>query len=111
MNSMSIKDKRVTVAKSFYIAGVTEDGLDYEAECYNVVITAKDGSRWSHDKTWYTAEPTEDNINGFTDTRETSFGNAQAFANVVEKVGIIGMEYWKSIEPVYGSESYVIIGE
>ena len=111
-NNMDIKDMQVTVAKGYYKAGITEDGMDYEAECYTVKVTSKDGKQWLHNKTWFTSFPRtvhmEDgqSFEEFSDTREFDLHQAEAMVRVVEKVGSIGLSYWTETEPMYGSEAY-----
>jgi hypothetical protein len=106
---MDISNMKVTVAKGFYVVGTTEEGHNYEAELYSVVVIADDGRQWGHNKTWLTSERVEDfdeefgTMIGFTDTREESFLRASCFADLVEKVGSISFEFWVELEPQYGS--------
>jgi hypothetical protein len=110
---MDITKMQVTVAKGFYVAGQTEEGYDYEAESYSVVVIDKFGRQYAHSKTWLTAEPIEEfdeefgAMYGFTDTREESFLRASCFAELVEKVGSISLEFWTETEPQYGSHAWV----
>lgn len=109
---MDIRDMIVSVARGFYVAGKTEEGHDYEAELYSILLTDSSGRQWGHFKSWLTAEPVEyydeecGIMYGFTDTRESSFREAQALATKIERQGVICLDHWKELAPRYGSAAY-----
>lgn len=116
MPKLNINDADVMVVTDLYLAGKTEDGEDYNAECYYVVVERRDGKRLAHSTVWNGCEtgdtpscPEEGDAGGdayFADIRKEAKAEAETLALRVEEVGVIDDAHWVELEPSYGSEYY-----
>ena len=112
MAKVNIQEARVSVACDLYLAGRTEDGEDYHAESYYVVVERLDGHRLAHFKTFPGCIRHEDQdcgYVGFQDVREEAKADADNLVAAIEDVGSINDDHWAEVDPAYGSAYYCIM--
>jgi len=98
----------VILVTDLYVAGITEDGVDYTAECYTVSIEAQDGRRWLHNTTYFGADTitTDEGFTLFADKRTRAKLEAETLRKRVVAAGVVDLTHWTEAEPGYGSEAY-----
>jgi hypothetical protein len=108
-----MKVVNVEVGSDLYLAGRTEDGLDYTAEVYIVVVEFADGTRWAHKTSFRGCEVEVDNEDGykfFKDVRDAAQAKANALCNrvtfAVDAGRTLDRACWVDYFPVYGSGAY-----
>jgi len=108
MKTLNIKGWKVEVRSDLYLAGKTEDGEDYTAECYYVTIERSDGKMYAHNEIYYGAkrEETENGYPIFLDYREDAKIHVDYLKNRIKGREEINLDYWSLMEPSYGSEYY-----
>ncbi len=111
---INIKDWSVEVACDLYVAGITEDGWNHEAEMYFITVTSPTGKVLAHDKVWKTSEMEIHDEGGgfitFTDEREEMLKHAESLVEKIKEHGEINCLNWRDHRPVYGSEQYIVSG-
>ena len=108
---MDITGMDVIVHSDLYKAGITEDGEDYTAECYYIILEHLDGRRWAHFKTFKGCQVHRDHESGcmfFEDIRKSAQYQCEQVAGLVRRKKTVDLEYWSEIAPVYGSIAYQI---
>ena len=101
-------------SSDLYKAGVTEDGEDYTAEVYFVVLENAAGRRFVHqshfkgcDAVYYADE----GFYSFEDIRVEAKAKADRLTDRVNAAGgKIDFAFWTEIDPCYGSTEYVLQG-
>jgi len=101
-------------SSDLYVAGKTEDGEDYTAEVFFVVIENAAGRRFCHKEQFkgcavvynqHDFEPF------FEDRREWAEAKADILtARVNARKGGINFDHWDEIDPRYGSTEYILQG-
>ena len=111
------EEDRVYVDCDFYSAGMTEDGQDFVAESYYVVVQRLDGHRLAHSKTFLGCEAGvidddhEGQYNGlpyFADVRKEAKEAADNLVARIMEARVIDTDHWVEAEPSYGSAYYCI---
>ncbi len=109
------EEDSVYVDCDFYNAGMTEDGEDFVAESYFVVVQRLDGHRLAHAKVFLGCEAgiidddDEGQFNGlpyFGDVRKEAKEAADNLVARIMEVGTIDTDHWFVAEPSYGAEAY-----
>ena len=102
-----------SVTSDLYVAGKTEDGVDFTAERYFVIAEYSNGERICHSTFYNGCNPVQDDEDGywhFGDIREEARALADKLAQRVDqaiKDGLaLNMDYWNPTRPVYGSPAY-----
>jgi hypothetical protein len=97
----------VAVADELYCAGQTEDGLDFVAVVYRVMLEAADGRRWVHPVAYPGAERfTGEDGDVFEDVREAAKAAADRFVARVAARGSVDLSCWQEARAAYGSDAY-----
>ena len=105
---INIKDWSIKVSSDLYVAGTSDDGHDYLAESYCVILTSTRGIQLVHHRNFPGCETEEhEGITHFGDVREEAEGAARRLVKRIIKAGEINIDNWITIEPEYGSEAYV----
>ena len=104
----------IIVTSDLFNAGRTEDGTEFHAERYLVWAGDIDGTRYEHNSCFngVKVHPNEeDGGSFFEDVREDAIAQAEKLAARVrahiEVGGGLDMQYWREIDPVYGSAAYI----
>lgn len=115
MKNLNIVD--VAVASDLYEAGRTEDGEQYTAELYYVIVEFMNGARMRHKSSFPGCEAIsswdeEDyGMVFFKDIRAEAIAKAERLADQVrlalEQGRSLDYKYWNDAEPVYGSRVYL----
>ncbi len=101
------------IATDLFIAGRTEDGREFFAECYFVMGTdTKTGDRIRHEVTFNGTkrEVDEEGCPHFPDMREEAMAKAERLLTRVQAAPVINMAFWREERPVYGSRAYQAYG-
>ncbi len=105
------KDDRVYVECDLYLAGLTEDGEEYQAESYYVVIERLDGHRSAHNTCFNGCirhENVDNGFIGFQDIRKEAKKQANILVSRIIDRGEIETDRWIEITPSYGSDYYCV---
>lgn len=107
----------VVVASDLYEAGRTEDGEQYTAELYYVLVEFENGARLRHKTSFPGCEaicsPDEEDYGMvfFKDIRAEASTKAERLADRVllalEQGRSLDYTYWHEADPVYGSRVYL----
>jgi hypothetical protein len=103
---MDIRDCLVNIHTDLYRAGYTEDGTEYSAECYYIVVERADGKRLAHPAIFKGCEVVENGEDGFfcfIDKRKEAFKLAETLLHRIDCFGSINESLWNETEPAYGS--------
>jgi len=107
---MIMKKKSWTAAihTDLYLAGITEDGEQYSAEVYYIVVEKEDGTRYAHFKAFKgcSVENLEDGYIAFNDVRKQAYKDAERLLQRIQQAGEIDLKYWNEIAPCYGSLAF-----
>lgn len=106
----------VDIHTDLYNAGMTEDGLEYHAECYYVIVKNDYGRRWRHEVTFFGASRVvSDDCVFFPDLRHSAIHKASVLLSLIrvhlEAGGKLNENHWSEMPAVYGSEAYYEGGE
>jgi len=111
------KKDRLYVCCDLYEAGMTEDGENFIAESYYIVIERCDGHRLAHNKVYLGCElcVIDDGDNGqynglpyFADVRKEVKKTIDLLLSRIVSKGAIDTDYWSEMRPSYGSEYYCV---
>jgi hypothetical protein len=103
---------QVAAVSDLYEAGRTNDGTQYSAEGFYVVVENGAGRRWASYDFFKGAEVVvdEEGFVFFPDVREAASAAAEALAAATKEVlasgGKLSLEDWYQIDPAYGSRAY-----
>lgn len=102
---MDIRDCLVNIHTDLFKAGITEDGDEYSAECYYIVVERADGKRLAHPSIFKGCESGYDDEGGvfFIDKRKEAFKLAETLLHRIDCFGSINESLWNETEPAYGS--------
>ena len=105
---IDISHWNIKIQADLYVAGRTEDGSEYTADCYYVVAERKDGKRLAHHCQWDGAvkETSPDGFDFFADVRDKARDKARRLVSLIKNDGFINDDYWTTMSPSYGSEYY-----
>lgn len=102
----------VTTASDIYLAGRTEDGDDYTAEAFFVLIEDQSGCRWRHHLSFAgcAVGHDPDGFTTFADIRAEAQAKADRLADRVRRHlaagGDVDLAHWEEDFPAYGSQAY-----
>jgi hypothetical protein len=98
----------VGIRTELYKAGITEDGEEYSAEQYYIILEKADGERYAHFMSFKGCDAgfDEDGIPYFVDTRNIAMKDAETLLNRIQAKGQVNLQYWKEIDPEYGSLAF-----
>ena len=103
---------QVAAVSDLYEAGRTNDGTQYSAECFYVVVENGAGRRWASYNCFKGAEVVVDEEGSvfFPDVREAASAAAEALAAATNQIlgsgAKLSLEDWYEIDPAYGSRAY-----
>ena len=104
---------RIAVISDLYKAGVTEDGQDFVADRFYVMVEAPNGQRWVHGASFDSTKQEFDDEDGFPyfpDFRIEAKEKAEALADKVRAYvtakGLLDLDHWHEVDPAYGSDAY-----
>jgi hypothetical protein len=103
----------VEVGSDLYVAGRSDDGTDYTAEVYLVIVEFADGQRWAHSRTFpgCNVEQDEEGYSHFGDIRVAAEADASRLADRVRAAltagRVLNDAHWNDYYPVYGSRPYL----
>ena len=103
---------QVSAVSDLYEAGRTNDGTQFSAEGFYVVVENGAGRRWASYEYFKGAEVVvdEEGFVFFPDVREEASAAAEALAAATIEVLAAGrklsLEDWYQIDPAYGSRAY-----
>lgn len=87
-----------------------EDGEDIVGENFRVWVTLRDGKRYEYTRAFPGLRWVEDfeaEFGGYYEnTHDESKAAAAKVAAMVRAKGVINLDYWREIDPAYGSEQY-----
>lgn len=104
------------VVSDLYLAGRTEDGLDYTAEVYFVQAEDAQGNRWNHRARFVGCKVHHDDEGfgyvHFEDIRDDAKAQAdRLLARIHAARGAINLAHWDEARPAYGSAAYQDYGQ
>ena len=87
-----------------------EDGEDIVAENYRIWVTMRDGRRFEYNRAFSGLRWVEDYATEFggyyENIQAASKASAAKIAAMIRAAGAINLDYWREIDPAYGSEQY-----
>lgn len=105
---------QVSVISNLHNFGITEDGQQFIAERFMVMIETTSGKRWVHEHHFDGTKPVfEEEIGAmvFPDLREEAQAEAAKLVGRIEmhlsKGGEIDLAKWREEDPCYGSDAYI----
>jgi hypothetical protein len=108
-----MKISSVDVTSDLYNAGLNDDGTEYHAEVYLVLVEFSNGERWAHNTTFRSAkkEYDEDGYPHYADLRAEAREQACFLRDrILKAIGegkILHKEHWHKYYPVYGSVAFL----
>lgn len=97
----------LAIRTDLYRAGFTEDGTEYSAESYYILLEQADGSRYAHFKTFLGCQVEEmEDYTSFIDIRKEAMIEAENLLQRIQEVGKINLKFWSEITPAYGSLAF-----
>lgn len=105
---------QISVISDLHNFGITEDGQQFIAERFMVMIETDSGKRWVHEHHFDGTKPVfeeEIGANHFPDLREEARAEAAKLVGRIEmhlsKGGEIDLAKWREQDPRYGSDAYL----
>lgn len=107
-------EDKVFVRSILYPAGITEEGHDFEAEGFQIVVERLDGHRIVNGHLFEGAvwvddfDPEYGDTSYWGDIREEAKAKAEDVIQDILATGVLNLEHWMEADPRYGSSYYCI---